>query len=267
MGGGSNSSSSSSRPLTPEERTQGFQAGMANMANASPGLFNKTTLPGNDPYVNVQDYEGNWVQQPNPNYVPARDSYTINSPQYQTPAYQTSNYTSGQPIDPGSAARLAGGDYNKLEQSILESRTAPLDYAFKKAQAGVDNDAAKRGVWSSGLAIQSQHDLVDRFAPELRAAAADANTARIGAEQADNNAMNTFNMSRAGLLTNANLAESAQKNSFNQTEAAQKNSFNMENANRKYNSAWTPLNYLKDLYNGTGGTISSGSGGGWNFSI
>lgn len=240
MGGGSTSTSSSSRPLTAGERTEAFNAGISNISGGLPGAFNSTTTQSiGQPYISVPvtDSEGmvmRYEQQPNPAYVPGRTTSTLDAPEYVAPTYNQTNIE-----------RMNGGDYDKLEQNLIESRTAPLNYALQKAQSGVDENAAKRGVWSSGLAIQSQNDLADKFAPQLRAAAADASAARYGMQQADINSANQLN----------------------QTNAAQKNSFEMENANRKYNQSWTGLNYLKDLYNGTGGTISSGSGGGWNFSI
>ena len=47
-------------------------------------------------------------------------------------------------------------------------------------------------------------------------------------------------------------------------DIAATNTANMENANRQYESSWRPADYRAGLWNGTGGTISSGSSGGWS---
>jgi len=148
---------------------------------------------------------------------------TINAPEYQAPEY------SGQ--------RLSQGDYEKLQTDMLKGNTAGLDYAKNIDMRYVNDDAAKRGVWSSGLAMQGEKDISNAYAPSYAKAGGDATAARYAAEQSDN-----------------------------QFDSGQRNSFEMENANRLYNSEWAPANYLKDVYNGTQGTISGG-GGGWNFSI
>lgn len=232
MGGGSNSSGSSSRPLNAAERAEAFQAGLANIASAAPSMFTKTVIPAVPGNTNASPWTPGGMRSVAG--TPERTTYELNAPKYVAPEYTAADLS-----------RMADGDYDRLEREMLMSRTAPLEAAYRKASSGVDDDAARRGVWSSGLAIQGQHDLVDRFAPELRAAAGEAATARYGAQMQDN----------------------TQANQSSQFNSAQRNSMEMENANREYNAAWGPVNYLKDIFNGTGGTVSSGSGGGWNFSI
>jgi hypothetical protein len=216
MGGGSNSSQSSSRPLTPGERLGAFAGGLAPLSGVSPAFDNEGRITNYDA-------------------ITAGANQRLDGMKYNSPEYTSA----------GGPRTLGDGDYDRLEQSMLTSRTEPLKYALSQAQSGVNDDAAKRGVWSSGLAMRSENDLAARFAPQLRAAAADASTARYAAEAGDNSAVNQFNL----------------------TEAAAKNAYDMENANRRYSSQWAPANYLAGIYNGTGGAVSSGSGGGWNFSI
>jgi hypothetical protein len=235
MGGGANSSESSSRPLTAGER-------FGNFAGALAALSPSAVRPEFDSSGNVLNQED----------VVNTGRFGFND----IARYSTPDYEKAQIVDPGNVERFAGGNYDRLEQSILKSRTAPLERALSLAEAGTDADAAKRGIWSSGLAIQSKQALADKFAPELRAAAADAATQRYGAEQADVNAANQYNQGRASTLNQAG-----------QFGSAQKNSFEMENANRRYNAQWAPANYLSGVYNGTGGAFSNASGGGWNFSI
>lgn len=235
MGGGANSSSSNSKPLSSAER-------FGNFAGSLGALSGTAVRPEFDKAGNVLNAE---------DVINTGRSGFGELSQYNTPDYQKA-----QIVDPGSASRLANGDYAQLEKNILESRTAPLVQALGQAQIGVDNDAAKRGIWSSGLAMQGQENLASKFAPELRAAAADASTARIGAEQADNNTANSYNLNRASNLNQAG-----------QFDSAQRNSFEMENAQRRNTAQWAPANYLAGIYNGTGGQTSSSSGSGWNFNI
>lgn len=141
--------------------------------------------------------------------------------QYNTPAYQG----------------LANGDYDRLEQNIVTSRTAPLYAAYQTQSGQLDSDLAKRGIWSSGAAVQAQNDLTNSYLPQLTQAGAEAANQRYALQQQD---------------------------------LSSKNAFNMENANRQYNAQWTPFDKAMGVWNGTGGTVSTSSGssgGGWNFMI
>jgi len=176
----------------------------------------------------------------------------FNQPYYQ---YESPDYVQSNIYDPGNASQMANGDYDRLEQSIVQSRTAPLLAAYGTQSQRLDSDLAKRGIYSSGAATQAQNDLTTSFLPQLTQAGADAAAQRYGMQQQDLNSMNQYNLARAGQLTSAGQAESQQANSFN-----------MENANRNMASAWKPAEFGLGLYNNTGGTVSSG-GGGWNFMI
>lgn len=176
----------------------------------------------------------------------------FNQPYYQ---YDAPDYVQSNIYDPGNASQMAGGDYDRLEQSIVQSRTAPLLSAYQTQSQRLDSDLAKRGIWSSGAAVQAQNDLTSSFLPQLTQAGADAATQRYGMQQQDLNSMNQYNLARAGQLTTAG-----------QQEAQSANSFNMENSNRNMASAWKPAEFGLGLYNNTGGSVSGG-GGGWNFMI
>lgn len=200
VGGGSTSSSSGSKPLTAAQRYSGLAGALS-------------ALSGQEPEF---DKKGNVI---NPGGIVSGSMDMLNAlGDYEAPVYKG----------------LADGDYDRLEQEMLASRTAPLEALYNRSVRDVDNDAAKRGIWSSGLVMQGQNDLTEKFAPEFRAAAGEAAAARLAAESQD---------------------------------LAQKNTFDLENANRVFNAKWTPANYLKDAYHGTGGTISTGSSSGWNASI
>lgn len=206
MGGGASGSDSKSKPLTAAQRTELFKGGLANIASASDAVVSN-----------------------------GKGGYTLNVPSYEAPNY----------VSAGDAKTLTDGDYAALQDSLLKGTTAGLDYAKAKDVTNSDANAAKRGIWSSGLAMQAQNDINNAYSSAYEKAGADATSQRYSLQ--------------ANELNNLN--------NYNQTSAAAENANAMENANRAYNSAWQPANYLRDLYNQTGGTISSGSSSGFNFNI
>lgn len=149
MGGGTQSSESSSRPLTAAERTNIFAGGIAPLTGIQPEF----------------DVGGNVTNQVN---IMRTALDRLNSFRYDAPKYS----------DAAPLQRLGNGDYDALEQAMVTSRTAPLKREMELSRQGVDDNAAKRGVWSSGLAIRAQNDVDERYAPQLRAAGADASAAR-----------------------------------------------------------------------------------------
>lgn len=166
-----------------------------------------------------------------------------------TPAERTAIYNagitginsgvSGMPFSQYSGIApntLSGGDYNALQQAIFDSSTAGLDKYSRDRSEALDADLAKRGIWSSGLAVRSQNDLAGELSGSWAKAGADAAAQRYGLQA-------------------------------NELQAT--NAFRADQADKEYQSKWRPLDYLQGLWNGTGGTISSssGGGGGWNFNI
>ena len=156
----------------------------------------KTYFQTNDPKVNMP--------------TGAADPGGINLPVYQTPQYQ-------------SGGAFQAGGY-----------TQGLDYAKGKDMQALDNNLAKRGIWSSGLALQAANDTNAAYSGAYEKAGADQATAQ-----------NAYNL--AG-------AESA-------------NNFNVTNANNSYQAGWQPLQYLAGLWNGTSGQTSGSSSFGQSISI
>lgn len=179
MGGGSNSGSNSSRPLTGPERAQAFNYGISSVQGGLSQL----------PYA----------------------QYTETAPR-----------------------TLSGGDYDRLEQSIVESRTAPILRQYTLAKDRLNEDLASRGIWSSGLATRAEGDLYERTLPVLSAASGEAAAQRYG----------------------------LQAQELGRTDAMRG-----EEASKAYDSKWRPLDYLAGIYNNTGGAISSSKSSGWNFNI
>lgn len=162
-------------------------------------------------------------------------SRQLNAPQYQAPKFTAS----------GAPQSLSGGDYNRLEQSIVDSRWAPLQRYEAQQRERTDEDLNKRGIWSSGIATQAQGDVTEQFAPQYAAAGAEAAAQRYGLQAQEQQFMNQLNMQ-----------EATRRTGFDQTQADQ-----------QYASQWAPLEYLMGLYNQTGGAISSGKSRGFNFAL
>lgn len=237
----------------------------------------------------------------------ARDPGGINFPTYVAPAYQNpgnyrtfGDYTSTAFVDPGDASQatfvdpgqarqMAGGDYARLEQNIANSITAPLDRAKQTDTVKTDADLARRGIWSSGLAVRALDDVNERYAPQYTSAGAQAATQRYGMEQTDLQNLNAYNAAKAAAETQNNQYNVGQMNawrqaanqllnSFNQTESASRNTWNMNNTKnmndynltaaaaanafntdqqaKNYTAGWAPLNYLANIWGGTAGNTS-----------
>jgi hypothetical protein len=152
----------------------------------------------------------------------------------ETPIYEDTNTlnTDALGYDAPEYQALEGGDYDALERNIITSRTAPLDEAWRKSRETINQDAADRGLWSSGVPIKNEQDFyAQNFIPAYQQAGADAAVQRYGMQQQD--------------LQNRNSA-------------------NMENAQREYEAPWRFLDYGQGLYNQTGGVLSSGGSSGWS---
>jgi hypothetical protein len=148
---------------------------------------------------------------------PYRAAAGFNAPQYSAPGY----------AEMGDPRTLSGGDYDRLESLMA----VPLKSYEKDERERVDQDAADRGIWSSGLASKAQIDLSEALAPSY----ANIGTTRYGMQSAENQMLNEL------------MAQ----------DASQRNAFNLEQAMRNYESAWAPLKYLQELYGQTGGSLSA----------
>ena len=299
MSFGSNSSSSSSRPLTGPERASSFGWGLSSM-------FSK-----------AEDNEkangwGRYFQQVAPGYSSA---YTRTMPDAERLRF----------TDPGEMSLRSSVDYDRLEQSIIESRLAPLRQFEQRQREALDQSLADRGIYSSGLAVEAQNDLSRELAPTISQAANEAVTTRYGFEQGDNQSANQYQLGRSGMLNEFNLSSDrygldranlqnqyglARAGMLNEQDLARSqardqyalgaqsanldrsryladaalqerqgrldhnfrvnqdyNDRQQEEAMRRYNAAWRPLDFMQGLWNQTGGAISTGGGSGWEIGI
>lgn len=276
MGGGTQSSNSSNRPLTAAERQDLYRGGIGNVLNTykqsglpyggqgsmdaagTQAVFDpnqQTPQPGQSGWSG--GYNANSTRNSNPNklgevtldpktFMSAGQSNTtmptggadpggINVPVYNAGAYQS----------PGAFQSLSGGDYQNLQDKVLAGYTAPLDAAKATDMRDVNSDAAKRGVWSSGLAMQAENDIAKAYAPQY-AAAGGAATSQ---------------------TTNLQAQELAGRNAFNQAGANAANAFNQSNAQNQFSAGWAPLNYLQNQWAGTAGNVGGSNSFGMEVKI
>lgn len=129
---------------------------------------------------------------------------------------------------------LSRGDYGALQQSLTDGYTAPLDYAKGKDIQNFNNSAGAKGIWSSGLAVKGENDINQGYAGQYAKAGADATAKRYDLQSAEN---------------------------------SQGNAMGLETALQRYNAAWRPADFRSGVWNGTGGTVSSGGSSSMGFSI
>lgn len=77
------------------------------------------------------------------------------------------------------------------------------------------------------------------------------------------NAQNQDAMRLAEAQNGWGLSAAQQFNAANMDRATLQNNFNLTNAQNKYAAAWKPTETLSGIWNGTGGVVSSSTGGGW----
>lgn len=186
----------------------------------------------------------------------------------------------------GDFRSLNDGDWEALQKSIYDSSTAGLARQEELARAGSNQSMSNRGIWSSGIAERAQNDITGQLGAAYQQAGANAANTRYQLQNSDNQAYNSYNLSNQSLgnqydlgkESNANNLTLGMANNSNQLQsindsyalnrATLLNEANANASNAAWQAQWTPMNTLSGLWNGTGGTISSGSsGGGWNFMI
>lgn len=275
MGGGESTTSSQStnRPLTAAERQDLYRGALGNIINtytqsglpyggvgsqtATPATYNPNrTIPmtnqggtwsaglSGDPSLynatggastyskggKVTFDPKTYFQAPDPSTnmpTGARDPGGINLPVYETPEYQS----------PGEYKGIAEGDYQALQDALIKGYTAPLDAAKARDLESYNADAARRGVWSSGLALKGEGDIQEAYAPQYASAGGAATGQRYNLQTADLTSRNAYD------LAAANAA----------------NAFNQSNVQNRFSAGWAPLNYLSGLWSGTGGQVGGSS--------
>lgn len=129
---------------------------------------------------------------------------------------------------------LSGGDYNQLENALMESKAAGINRAWDLEKDSINQEAADRGIWDSGIPLQTmQKRYEEAYIPQFTQAANEATAQRYGLQSEDLKGANAFNMTNAG---------------------------------SEFDAAWRPADYWAGIYNQTNGTISNGESKskGWN---
>lgn len=200
----------------------------------------------------------------------------------------------------GDYKSLDDGDWEALQKSIYDASVAGLGRQEELARAASNQSMSNRGIWSSGIAERAQNDITGQLGAAYEQAGANAATQRYNLQNSDNQAYNQYNLSNQSLgnqyylgrESNANTAQSianqyalgqgqlalgqgqldlgnlTQNDNYALSRAGLLNDANAQASNAQWQAQWAPANFLSGMWNGTGGTISSGSsGGGWNFMI
>jgi len=246
---GKSGSSSSSRPLTAEERKELFDQGLTSITSGDGARFRNVIAPSYSSPAFEGGGSGGRTSSPKGGQVDGgvtpgyayRDAGSAERLSFTDPGEMSLESSVGQgfydpgrftdpgeasraidpgrsnvsmqvydpgsgreAVDPGSVNRLAGGDYDRLEQSIIESRLAPLRQFEQRQREALDQSLADRGIYSSGLAVEAQNDLSRELAPTISQAANEAVTTRYGFEQGDNQSANRYQLGRSGILTDFN---------------------------------------------------------------
>lgn len=247
---GDNSTSSTSRPLTAAERQQAYGGFLSTFA---PDVMNRDQwerrqrLSGRD-WPNNEALDADYSRYLSEQSKSGAAAATQGK-DYVSPEYQDVTFTNFQ-----KPRSLTNEDYGRLEQEMYASRAAPLEAKWRERAGDINQEMAARGVSRGGVPITEKSKVFAReFAPLFAQAASEAATQRYGAQGTEQQALNNLNTSQVNA-----------RNQFFQQSQGNKNQFNQAEAQQQYQSKWRPLDYLAGIYNGTGGVISSSSGGGWS---
>lgn len=179
-------------------------------------------------------------------------------PEYQQSGFTEAGYTDpGAFTGPGNAKTLSGGDYDRLERSIVGSRWAPLMRSKELDREALNQSLADRGIYSSGLAVESENDLAERYAPQFAAAGAEAAAQRYGLQAQELQGLNQYNLSSSDMANQYRLNTANMANQYAANEAARRTAFDQQQADQIYRSNWAPLEYLQNLWSGTKGSLSA----------
>lgn len=169
----------------------------------------------------------------------------------------------------GAAQRTQNDITGQLSTAYGQAGTAAAEQRYGLQNANNDaynqyqlsdkglNNQYNLGLLNTGLGYyqaDNQYDLGRR--------AADT-----GQYQAETGRIGTDNQFTLGLQSNANQLQGI-NDSYALNRASMLNDANAQASNAAFQAQWAPANFLSGIWNGTGGTVSSGSsGGGWNFMI
>ena len=128
------------------------------------------------------------------------------------------SYSNPQTYDPGEAKTLTGGDYNRLQNDILSGTTAGIDRAKYLDLQNTDSSAAKRGIWSSGLALKAANDVAERYAPQYAQAGANATQQRYALQSGENQAGHAGGMQMQQATGQAKAQARQKRQQHNQIE-------------------------------------------------
>jgi hypothetical protein len=214
MGGGSKGSTS--KPIKTEKQINKFNAGVTAIGDA--------TL--DSPTYQAPGFVGaDLTLSPGAVLAPApEDAQTMMAnANLLDPFQQNFREATAGTAGAGSASAklLSAGDYEKLQNALYDKRALGLDRDLEEALKYNNEMLNNRGIWSSGIAQESDNNLNLDFGIERDRALADAIAQRYAFEQADNSMANQIAMANAANATQAGIA-----NAGYQTQAGLANANN-----------------------------------------
>ena len=163
---------------------------------------------------------------------------TSSSSRPLTAAERLSSYNAGMgAISPSYTSYKAptverlSTNYNQLQNDLTSGYSAPIQRQQDLAIQANDQAMADRGIFTSKNALDLNNDVREAYAPQFANAGANAIAQRYGLQTQD--------------IANTNANK-------------------LTIADKQYESGWRPLDYKAGMWNGTGGVISSSTGGGWS---
>lgn len=155
-------------------------------------------------------------------------------------------------VDPGKAQQLSGGNYDALQAAIFDPQARDIAERQGLASQAVNEDLARRGIFTSGAGVQASNDVAKEFERQRQDAASNAAALRYNLQAGDvaqanqyalgrsaqGNQSNQFNADAINRLnelvfgrgTDVNLANAAGRNTAASQNAAAANTTSLQNS-------------------------------------
>lgn len=244
---GDNSTSSTSTPLTAEQRTALYNAAGSALGGQSPMSFSEYAARqgwgGGDRAAEQRMYAdylaganaGNalnarvsGIQYAPAQYVQLADAATAGVYDPGTgpggarsaPIYDPGIYSGSTLQGYAPAQTLTGGDYDRLERQLAQGALNGL-WANKGEDLRQMNESLnRRGIYSSGIAARAENDLNSKYADTLQQALSNAAVSRYGMQANELSGLNNYNLSATSNTNQERLAQNQAQNQYNLARSA-----------------------------------------------
>lgn len=139
--------------------------------------------------------------------------------------------------DPGEALRLFGGDYEKLQSALFDPVARDLAEKQDLAVKATNEDAARRGIFSSGAGAQLERNTLDDFERARADALSKAIGTRYDLQSQEYGRLNDYALSRAEQANKANQFNAGEVNRLNELVFGRGTDVNLANASEANRAA------------------------------